>query len=141
MTKKFDKLVSVIAKDWERFKKIQENPKFQGDGPNELGIRVWWENSEMVWVFSTNNEEGYEGSQTMLGVTKEGKVYWSYQSHCSCNGYEAESDLTNSKQFTEPTEKIYELQTVPEDWEKAAIVTILKLIEERKRYELEKLKN
>jgi hypothetical protein len=45
------------------------------DLPIEL---TWGIPQEVIWLYSTSNEEGYEGSQTQIGIDKEGKVMWGY---------------------------------------------------------------
>ena len=74
-----------------------------------------WSNPNLIWVLVTDREEGYEGSQAQIGITRDGKIVWEYQSHCSCNGYE--DTLGIPEEFTEEDLKSYELEGLTEEWE------------------------
>lgn len=83
---------------------------------------LWWTKPQTVlWIFATNNEEDYEGSQTQFGITEDGTVVWGFYSHCSCNYY---SDYEGEfKELEEKDYKQYELEKVPAEF--------LKIIKER----------
>lgn len=84
-----------------------------------LGSVLYWTiPEEVIWLYSTNNsEDGYDGSQTQIGVTKEGKVVWGFFSHCSC--YDYESYEGEFKELSEDnlvhTEKYYHMENVNTD--------------------------
>jgi hypothetical protein len=84
-----------------------------------------WNNPNLLWLFATQDEEDYEGSQTQIGLARDGKLKWEFQSHCSCNDYEDSSEL--GVDFPPTTMKSYELRTIPIDWE-AEIEKNLKII-------------
>jgi hypothetical protein len=87
---------------------------------NPVVGRLWWTKPESVlWLYSTDNdEEGYEGSQTQLGVNMTGQVVWGYYSHCSCNYY-GECDGEHKVYDVSPEQKkhMYELTNVPDEIE------------------------
>lgn len=86
---------------------------------------LYWDNPNCLWILATSNEEGYEGNQTQLGLTKERKIVWEYQSHCSCNEYENSSDPLEEFDFEK---KSYELNEIPIDWEKIVCENLKKIL-------------
>ncbi len=82
---------------------------------NPIIGKLWWNvPADILWLYSTQNEEGYEGSQTQFGVRKDGTIVWGYFSHCSCYGYEdykgEVSELNDENEIH--TRKTYELEDV-----------------------------
>ena len=53
-----------------------------------FGHQHWNVPSDVLWLDYTSNEEGYDGSQTQIGIKQDGTIVWGYFSHCSCYGYE-----------------------------------------------------
>lgn len=77
--------------------------------------KLWWiVPKDVLWLYSTQNEECYEGSQTQFGVKKDGTIVWGYFSHCSCYGYEDyEGEVNELNDENEiHTRKTYELNNV-----------------------------
>ena len=77
--------------------------------------QIWWTvPDEVLWLYATNNSEGYEGSQTQIGIKKDGTLVWGYFSHCSCYNYS--SYKGEVKELTEDnlihTQKYYELEKI-----------------------------
>lgn len=77
--------------------------------------KLWWVvPQEVLWLYTTNNEEGYDGNQTQFGIKKDGTIVWGYFSHCSCYGYEDYrgefTELTDDNIIH--TKKTYELENV-----------------------------
>ncbi len=76
---------------------------------------LWWTVPEDVfWLYSTQNDEGYEGSQTQFGVKQDGTIVWGFFSHCSCYGYEDyDGEVNNLTDENEVhTRKTYKLNDV-----------------------------
>lgn len=118
ISKKTQKAIDKAVESWEEIK----TKHFPFDKKSEYGSEfdsvigdIYWNNPNVIWVFATTNEEGYEGSQTQVGLTKDGKLVWEYQSHCSCNGYEDSEQIPD--EFLKADLKRYELNDVPLDWE------------------------
>lgn len=89
--------------------------KFNLSGLSALG-KMWWQKpDDVIWLYSTDNEEGYEGSQTQFGILKDGTVVWGFFSHCSCFGYEAYDGKHKEFNGTDEDYKQYELEKVPKD--------------------------
>jgi len=66
-------------------------------------------------LYSTSRTEDYEGSQTQIGIDKEGKLMWGYFSHCSCYGYEDYNGDYKEFEDNEDTFKMYEMNEVPKE--------------------------
>ena len=85
---------------------------------NPIVGKLWWQRpSDVLWLWSTNREEDYGGSQTQIGVKKDGTVMWGFHSHCSCNGYYDDECPSTLKDFVnqEETFKQYEFNEVTDE--------------------------
>lgn len=112
---------SLLKKVVRKFDKIRagfvtKKEEYGSESDSLIG-HIWWDNHELVWIFATDKEEGYEGSQSQVGVDCDGKLRWEYQSHCSCNSYEDTNGLP--AQFTQDTLKSFDFTYTepPLDWE------------------------
>lgn len=125
LAKETEQLIEKAVKNWN---KIQEKCFPIRDEYADMSTPIGdlhWQNKNLLWVFLTDNEEGYEGSQTQLGLNREGKIMWEYQSHCSCNGYETSHE--HGAEFG-ATKKTYQLEEIPIDWESKVRENIEKLL-------------
>lgn len=110
--------IEKAVKCWDEIKAkhfpFEKKGEYNSGFDSAIG-HIYWNNPNVIWVLVTQNEEEYVGSQTQIGLTKEGKLVWQYQSHCSCNGYE---DTNNTpEEFVKEDLKSYELNEIPLDWE------------------------
>lgn len=116
-TKQTQELLSKIVENW-------------GTVRAKAGkiIGVWWDNPNLIWIYSTENEEEqYEGEQSQMGVAKDGSLRWEFQSHCSCNYYENTTELP--EQFTKETLKSFSIsETIPPAWEKEICENMTKIL-------------
>ena len=85
-----------------------------------------WNNPNLIWLLTTNNEEGWEGSQTQIGMTRDARLVWEYQSHCSCDSYEDSTVIGN--EFPPTTTKSFELNAIPLDWEAQIVKNLTNLL-------------
>ena len=90
------KLPKKIVECFDAYKAKYNDETYDGmayKNINSIVGKLWWvEPKEVLWLYATNNdEEGYEGSQTQIGIKKDGALVWAFYSHCSCNWY---SDYT-----------------------------------------------
>lgn len=111
-------LLSKVVRNWQSIRdQFVEKRKNSWDDHKSIIGTLWWDNPNLVWILVTDAEEGYEGSQSQVGVDKEGNLRWEFQSHCSCNSYRDSSDLP--EQFTENTLKSFDFTFTkpPLDWE------------------------
>lgn len=119
------KIPKKIIDYWSSYKnKFNKNDYYKGDNP-VIGNLYWIVPNEVIWIYTTNREEGYDGSQTQIGIKKDGTIVWGYFSHCSCYGYEeygGEFEELSEDNLIH-TEKYYEISDVPID--------ILKIIKNR----------
>lgn len=127
MNKQTQNLIDEVVKNWDSIKTKQVIKKEDyGSGFESPIGNIYWDNPKLIFVLVTNNQEDYEGSQTQIGITKERKLRWEYQSHCSCNGYEDSSDA--GAEFPPLEKKSYELDGVPLDWEEKIAENIKKIL-------------
>ncbi len=112
---KYESAIKKAVKKWDALKLLKD----------PLGA-PHWENEKLLWVFLTQREEGYEGSQTQLGLRKDGVVVYEYQSHCSCNSYETSHE--GGCPMPEDTTKSHELRDVPAEWKVIVAANIEKMI-------------
>lgn len=79
-----------------------------------IGHLYWTIPENVLWLYATNNEEGYDGSQTQFGIKQDGTIVWGYFSHCSCYGYEDyNGEISYLKDENDiHTRKTYELENV-----------------------------
>ena len=84
------------------------------DTDNPIIGHLWWiKPSDTLWLFVTDKEEGYDGSQTQIGIKQDGTLMWGYFSHCSCYGYEDYEGDT--KELNDLSFKEYEMQGIEPD--------------------------
>jgi len=77
-----------------------------------VGKLTWNKPVEILWLYSTSREEDYEGSQTQIGIKKDGTIVWGFFSHCSCYGYEDYEGDYKEFEDKEETFKSYEMEEV-----------------------------
>lgn len=104
--------IKITKKISEHFKSYKN--KFNNQENDIVGKLFWVVPEEVLWLYSTNNEEGYDGNQTQIGIKQDGTIVWAYFSHCSCFGYE---DFNGEyKELTDEnlihTRKTYEMENV-----------------------------
>lgn len=126
LSKETQAAIKKILPKWEKIQLAFFQPKEKSWEDMETPIgTLYWANPNILFLLTTHNEESYEGSQTQIGLSKDGRLMWEYQSHCSCNGYETSHD--HGKEL-EVTKKTYELNDVPLDWEHQIRENIEKLL-------------
>ena len=119
-------LIAELVNNWDKVKTSMVLKKeVYGAGTETRIGKLWWDNADLIFVLVTDEEEGYEGSQAQIGISKGGGIRWEYQSHCSCNGYEDSSGVGNEFNLTK---KSYELASIPLDWEEQIRNNIKKLL-------------
>jgi len=128
LQKETQKLVNKVVKNWETLKSKEKLKKedYGSEFTSVIG-ELYWDNPNCLWVLATQNEEGYDGSQTQIGLTKEGKIVWEYQSHCSCDGY---YDSHEHLPELDLSKKNYELDKIPLDWENKIQENIKKILKD-----------
>jgi hypothetical protein len=85
--------------------------------PNLNGQNLLWRTPDVFWVNAYEYVESYEASAIQIGISREGKLVWESQGHCSCNGW-SNSKLEETKTFVTFKEL---LDTVPRDYDHQAI--------------------
>jgi hypothetical protein len=109
----------IVYKHFEKVKS-EFNPVSGNNYDSEVDAPVmghlWWTKPQgVLWLYATDGEEGYDGSQSQFGVKKNGIVVWAFFSHCSCfgyNDYDGEISAFNAR----TTLKSYECDEVDTDF-------------------------
>lgn len=126
---KYEEALKKVAENWEKLKalEVRQSPGSTYDFDTETPIgKAYWSNDNLVWVYLTNNEEDYEGSQTYLGVRRDGTLVYEYQSHCSCDGYA--NTHVDGCPMPDDTTKSYELNAVPAEWQVIVAANVEKML-------------
>lgn len=107
-------IVEYFSSYKNKFNPSSKHTYHSGSNVAPIGELHWTVPLEVLWLYATDNEEDYEGSQTQFGVKKDGTVVWGYFSHCSCYGYEDyKGEVTELNDENEiHTRKTYELNEV-----------------------------
>lgn len=119
LSQETQKLINQIVERWDEVRAsfVLSKEEYGTECETRIG-HIWWDNPNLIWILVTNKKEGYEGSQSQVGLAKDGTLRWEYQSHCSCNDYTNTNDLP--EQFTESTLKSFDFTYTepPLSWEK-----------------------
>jgi hypothetical protein len=130
----YERAIKWATKNWLAVKGYQTKmTDRRGYGGSVVSLpfgEAKWENPLLVWVWMSFVDEGYGGWGTCLGLSEDGKIYWAYQSHCSCNSFE---DSKEMDEVPENTEKVFELNSVPDDWKSRVASNIAALRDEIKK--------
>lgn len=131
-------LIKRVCKKWDFYKSKEEiiNDKSGSDwGSSEVktlnGYTTAWNNPDLIWLLINIDGCCYEESGNQVGLSKNGKIVWEYQSHCSCNsfgdtkGFEGHGELCLG---CSEKPKSYELSRLPEDWEKIVKVNLEEIL-------------
>ncbi len=129
LEKETEKLIARAVKKWSSLKKIQSRRESHLDEFDSPTGHFFWDNPNILWLYCTGKEEGYEGSQTQIGLTKDGKLVWEFQSHCSCNSYKNTKEVGN--EWPEDVKKHYELSDIPKEWEAIIQYNFKKLLKSK----------
>jgi hypothetical protein len=85
--------------------------------PNLAGQNLLWRTPDVFWVNAYEYVESYDASAIQIGISRDGKLVWESQSHCSCMGW-SNSELKDAKTF-ETFKQL--LDAIPHDYEHEAI--------------------
>lgn len=132
MSEKTKELLGRLQGKWEEARSIQNvaagkrSYESQVEAPNGA---FSWNNTAMVMLLDLVDGGGYEESGSIIGLTKDGRLMWEYQSHCSCNGFEENTSGCSGELPENPlSTKSFELREVPPDWEERLQASIEKLL-------------
>lgn len=136
MKEKIEKLTKRVCKKWDFYKskEVKDDSGYGGTNVTTLnGYKTEWDNPNMIWLLVDAHDGGYDGHATQVGLTKEGKFMWEYQSHCSCNSFENSSGFGDGELAidAEVSKKSYELRDIPEDWAKIIKVNLEEILEKK----------
>jgi len=89
-----------------------------------------WDNPNILWLLSCVDGCGYEEYGSQIGVTKDARLVWEYQSHCSCDDFGDSTGHGDGELCLGCDEKpkSYELSQLPDDWEKILKVNLEEIL-------------
>ncbi len=133
MKEKTQKLINRLVKKWDMARSFQNTELAKRidifDEYETILGTFPWNNEKLVMLFCEVGGGSYYGVATLIGLTREGKLVWEYQSHCSCNSFEDSSyEGTELKHEHILEKKTYELNSLPVDWEEQIQNNIEKLL-------------
>lgn len=128
------KLLESLKNNWRKARDIQNRDVLKRNYGSEFttvnGI-FSWDIKNLVLLCDFVEGGGYEEYGSIVGLSEDGRLFWEYSSHCSCNEF-VDSDAATSElsegQLTD-TKKSFELSSLPEDWETKIAESAKKLLE------------
>lgn len=122
---KIKELVTKIIEKWDYYKSLEEPDKREYSDSTTVktinGYTAEFDNPNVLWLMIESEDGGYDGSSSQIGLNKNGKFIWEYQSHCSCYGFEDSDNPNGDGELAldyDITKKTYELNHLNEDWKK-----------------------
>lgn len=137
MKEEIEKLIKEVCKNWDAYKALETKEKDYDSASYTYvttlaGDRTEWDNPDLLWLLSYSEDGGYDGSGVQVGISKDGRIIWEYQSHCSCNSFEDSEGAGHNELCLGCDEKpkSYELNMLPKDWEKIALVNLQEILKQ-----------
>lgn len=121
MNEKTQSLIDQLLKRWDDARSLQNRDAGKRDDWDKSFKTVnggfSWNNSSLVLLADFVEGGSYEEYGSIVGLSKDGKIMWEYQSHCSCDGFydSTACDGELNKEILE--KKTFELEKIPVDWE------------------------
>lgn len=126
-------MIAKVCENWAMYKAKETKTDDYGTTLVKTlnGYTTAWENPNLLWLLVEIEDGSYDGSGCQVGLSKEGKLVWEYQSHCSCNGFE-DTDGTNGHGELclgcAKDKKSYALNMLPDEWEKIIKVNLEEIL-------------
>lgn len=135
MEEEIKNLIKKVCEKWDFYKskEVGEKPYESSDYTAVTtlnGYTTAWDNPNILWLLVNVEGSGYEEYGNQVGLTKDGKIVWEYQSHCSCNGFGDSAGHGDGELCLgcEEKPKRYELNNLPKDWEKIIKVNLEQIL-------------
>lgn len=145
MTQKTTNLIKKLLPKWEKARSLQNRDAATKRKNNydstfdTVNGTFSWNNSTLVLLANFIEGEGYEEYGSIVGLSKDGKLMWEYQSHCSCNDFGDSTCAGTELEHSHVLEKKkFELNSFPTDWEEKIQDSIEKLLNALKKVESKK---
>lgn len=129
-------MAAKVLKKWDVYKamEVAEKVDYHVEAKRVTtlnGQLTEWDNPELLWILSYSEDGGYDGSGMQVGLTKDGKFVWEYQSHCSCYGFSDTKGHDPKNELClgcEEKPKSHELNMLPAEWEKIVYVNLQEIL-------------
>lgn len=132
MQAKTQKLIAKLTKKWEEARSLQntgisKREKYETSFTTVNGT-FSWNNASLVLLADFVEGGGYEEYGSIVGLDREGRLMWEYQSHCSCYDFGDSTSMNGELNKDILEKKQWELSQVPENWEEKIQESIEKLL-------------
>ncbi|MDQ3816094.1 MAG: hypothetical protein M3362_00200 [Acidobacteriota bacterium] len=138
MNEEIQGLIKEVIKNWDYYKsKEVKSKEFEFSDNTDVrtvfGDTTAWDNPNLLWLLASINDGGWEGYGSQVGLTKDGRIVWEYQSHCSCDGFGDTSGEGHGELHpgAEMSKKSWELNELPDDWEKIVKVNLELILKDK----------
>lgn len=134
MTEKTIKILNELHRRWDEARSLQNKAaasrKVYESTLEAANGLFSWNNTSMVMLLDLVDGGCYEEHGSIIGLAKDGRLMWEFQSHCSCNKFsENTSGFTGELPDNPITTKSLEIDRMPEDWEEKIQASALKLLD------------
>lgn len=132
MKKELENLIQELTGKWEEARSLQnrdcgKRTSYERSFDTVNG-NFPWDNSSLVMLCNFVASDGYEEWGSIVGLSKDGKLMWEYQSHCSCNDFGDSNSAEELKHEHILEKKSFELQSVPIDYQEKIEDSIKKIL-------------
>lgn len=136
MKEKIEKLKSKVLKKWAKYKSMEIVSKpYDTSDYSEVktlnGYTTAWDNKDILWLLVNIEDGSYDGSGYQVGLNRDGKFVWEYQSHCSCNTFADSVSKNGDGELSldfDMSKKSFELRELPDDWAKIVKVNLEEIL-------------
>ncbi len=134
MKEEIEKLIKKVCKKWDFYKSKEIPTKDSWSEYTQTktlnGYTSAWDNPSILWLMVNVDGSGYEESGNQVGITKDGRIVWEYQSHCSCNTFGDNAGHGDGELCLgcDIKPNSWELSQLPEEWEKIVKVNLEEIL-------------
>ncbi len=133
---KIEALLAKVSKSFDLYKSLEAKESFcyqygATTVTTLFGDKTHWDNPNLLWVMVNVDGGGYEEYGNQVGVNRDGKLVWEYQSHCSCNEFEDSSGPVGHGELClgcDEKAKSYQLDELPDHWEAVVLANLEKIV-------------
>lgn len=134
MKEEIEELIKRVCERWDFYKSKESSEKGEYSDNSRTktlnGYTTAWNNPNLLWLLVDIEEGGYEGSGSQVGLTKDGKLKWEYQSHCSCDDFADTNGYGDGELALDAKDEVksYELSKLPTEWQKIVKVNLEEIL-------------
>lgn len=128
------KLLEALKNNWRKARDVQNRDVLKRDYETSFSTvngSFSWDIKNLVLLCDFVEGASYSEYGSIVGLSEDGRLFWEYNSHCSCDGF-GDSDGATSELSEEQlanSKKSFELSSLPEDWEVKVAESAKRLLE------------